>query len=475
MVGDQRHHLVAGHDGLDVARLRLGERAGAAVGLRQRVGVGARAAPQAAVVAVGVDAVLDQAGRRRAVAGGRVVGQAAVLAPVLAAGRRAGDEVGGVVDALVAPAALAGELPGGAGGLEAVGVDDRHDDVARVLHDRRRARVALLVAVDQLERPLHRELAGRPLAGVVDAHVEERRLAVVAVDVLGDLDAEHVLAAVGLLRQREELHEARVLGREVLELGVVVGQRAVAGAPARQRRGARADAARGGGAAARGHRGAALAQPRGPVLGDEVVHLDGPAQAGLAQRRLVLGAVQHDAEALLAAVLGHVEPEVGEALLLLAGRGDHVDQLRRGGLRRLGRAGRDRRVRERRRHGGGVAGAPARLDVDGAALQREAARDLLGVGRGVGGEHVPGRVEHRDVPVALAPVQAHLERAGPGELDVARGHPGAPGAVGAMARARVLARRARSAARRGRSWRRAAASARLARSPGRRGRRSGRG
>ena len=73
----------------DVPRLGLGERAGAAVGLGQRVGVGARAAPEAAVVAVRVDARLGQADRGlRAVAGLGVVGEAAVLAPVLAAGAR---------------------------------------------------------------------------------------------------------------------------------------------------------------------------------------------------------------------------------------------------------------------------------------------------------------------------------------------------------------------------------------------------
>ena len=103
VVGDQRHHLVARDERLDVARLGLGERARAAVGLDEGVArVGAGAAPQAAVVAVRVDAGLGQAGGGRAVAGLRVVRKAAVLAPVLAAGRRASDDVDGVVDRLVA-------------------------------------------------------------------------------------------------------------------------------------------------------------------------------------------------------------------------------------------------------------------------------------------------------------------------------------------------------------------------------------
>ena len=293
-----------------------------------------------------------------------------------------------------------------------------------------RARLALLVAVDQLERPLHRELAGRPLAGVVDAHVEEGGLAVGDVDVLGDLDPEHVLAAVGLLGHREELHEVRVLRREVLQLGVVVRQRAIGGAAARDRGGAGAGGARG---------DALLAAAVGGVLGHEVRDLHAPAQAGLAQLRLVLGAVQHHAEALLAAVLGHVEIEREQPLLLLLRRRDHVDQLRRVGLGGLGRAGRDRRVLERRGHRARVAGAAARLHVHDAALDGEAARDLLRVGRRVGGEQRAGGVEHRHVPVAFGSVEAHLERPGAAQRDVAGGDAGRIRPVGAMARAGVPA------------------------------------
>ena len=331
-----------------------------------------------------------------------------------------------------------------------------------LLDDVRRARVALLVAVDQLERPLHRELAGRPLAGVVDAHVEEGGLAVVEVDVLGDLDAEHVLAAVGLLGHREELHEVRVLGREVLELGVVVGQRAVA--------------ARGRSAAPRRARaGVAAAAPRSlvraaRVLRDEVGDLDGPAQAGLAQRGLVLGAVQDDAEALLAAVLGHVEAEVGEPLLLLARRRDHVDQLRRARpsrprrRRARSRSARASPARTPRRRSGGTPARARSPPFSAKPLATSwASGDASAASTRAGG------VEHRHVPVASSPSRRTSSEPGPLSCTSRVATPAAPGGR-RDGRRRRPRRRWRSAARRAPWWRRAAASARRARSPGGRGR-----
>ncbi len=110
------------------------ERAGAAVGLGEHVrGVGARPAPQAAVVAVRVHTVLEQARRGEAVAGVGVVGEPAVLAAVLAAGGAARHQVDQVAHGLVA--AAVGADARRARGVEAVRVHDRDDDVAAVLHD----------------------------------------------------------------------------------------------------------------------------------------------------------------------------------------------------------------------------------------------------------------------------------------------------------------------------------------------------
>ena len=349
------------------------------------------------------------------------------------------------------------------------GVDDRHDDVARLRDDVRRARVAALVAVDQLERPLHRELAGRPLAGVVDAHVEERRLAVVAVDVLGDLDAEHVLAAVGLLGQREQLHEVRVLGREVLELGVVVGQRAVGrrgrsgSAEARRRRRGRRRAARSRGRRRPGRPGRSTStRQRRPALRSAA---SSSAPCRTTPRLSV------------AAVLGHVEAERERAAA--SARASGVITSTSCGGSAFAASAAPGAIAECSSVAGTearVAGAPARLHVDGAALQREAARDLLGVGRRVGGEHACRRRRTRATSQSPSvAVEAHLERAGAAQRHVARGDARGVRAGrrdGTRPRPR---RRARSAARRARSWRRAAASARPARSRGRRGRSGRRG
>jgi hypothetical protein len=72
--------------------------------------------------------------------------------------------------------------------VEAVGVDDRHDDRARAPHQVGGAGVGA-VAAQEVVRELDRVLARRPLAGVVDAHLQEDRLAVLGARRLGDLDA----------------------------------------------------------------------------------------------------------------------------------------------------------------------------------------------------------------------------------------------------------------------------------------------
>jgi hypothetical protein len=131
-------------------------------------------------------------------------------------------------------------------------------------------------------RELHRVLAGGPLPGVVQTHEQEDRLAVSRLHVAGDLDAGDLAALDGRLGQGQGLDQPRVAGCEVGQLLLVVGEGAVAGAAARQRRARHA----------RGVRGVelrALTVPR-----DEVGHLDGPVEAGRPQDLEVGDAVQHD-------------------------------------------------------------------------------------------------------------------------------------------------------------------------------------
>ena len=418
VVGDQRHHLVTGDERLDVAGLRLGERAGAAVGLDRWVArVCTRAAPEAAVVAVRVHAVLGQSRGRRAVAGFGIVRKAAVLAPVLAPGRGSAHQVGRVVDGLVA--ALVGRAGGAARGLEAVRVDDRHDDVAAVPHDVGGARVTGLEAVDQLVGPLHRVLARGPLARMVDAHVQERRLAVVCIDVGRDLDAHHVLAEPRLIRQREQADETRVRVGQILQLGVVVGQRAIRGAAA--------------GETGRGLGRAALGHPLPVALCDQVLDQHPPVQAGLEQRGLVVGPVQYDAQALRASVLGHVEPE-RQQLVLVRGRGrEHAHERRRVALRQLQRAVAQPGVLQGGGDGRRATRAAAGLHAERPGCGRVSDRDLLGVGGRVGGDRAAGCVEHSDVPVAsmTGELDRHLARAG--DVHAAGGHARPAGTVREMA------------------------------------------
>ena len=232
VVGDERGDLTVRDQRADVPRLRLRERAGAAVVLRGGHRARAGAAPEAAVVAVRVDARLLQPDRGlHAAAGLAVVEEAAVLAPVLVRVADDVDRLLGVVAAAAAGRAL--ELARLAGGVEAVGVDDRDDDRPRLGDEAGGALVALLHPVDQLIGPLERVLAGRPLAGVMDAELHEDRLAVVVrLDVPGDLDPLDHAALVGLLRQREDAHHLRVLGGQRLHLLAVVEEAPVGAGPA---------------------------------------------------------------------------------------------------------------------------------------------------------------------------------------------------------------------------------------------------
>ena len=109
--------------------------------------------------------------------------------------------------------------------VEAVGVDDRHDDRARRVDELRRACAAPVVG-QQVVGELDRVLRRGPLTGVVDAQLQEDRLAVLRLRVLRDLDAV----------DRPAL-DRRVVERELLRRGPGSASRA-ASSRGRSRRGA---------------------------------------------------------------------------------------------------------------------------------------------------------------------------------------------------------------------------------------------
>ena len=207
----------------DVLDLRLRERRVAAERVAGPVRARAAAAPQAAVVAVGVGAA--QAPGRVVPAGAarvlrrRVRRDPAVLALHLVVEQAEGRAEAGVLR-------LAREV-------EAVGVDDRHDDRARRVDEVRRA-AARAVVGQQVVGELDRVLRRRPLTRVVDAELQEDRLAVPRGRVLRDLDAVDVAALDRLVVERQLLHEPRVAHGQLLELEVVVGEMAVLVAAAGQ-------------------------------------------------------------------------------------------------------------------------------------------------------------------------------------------------------------------------------------------------
>ena len=193
--------------------------AGAAVGLGERVAVGAGAAPELGR-SCGSGPRRSRPGRPRTVhERGGGLADAAVLAPVLAPAVLTMYTVSSVASSLPSAEPTLRE-PLKPSGLT---IGTTRLRLCRTMP--RRARVAGLVAVDQLVGPLHRVLARRPLARVVDAHVQERRLAVVERDVLGDLDAR---APRGPSRSCSGSVNSRTkpgfCGGERLQLGLVVGQ-----------------------------------------------------------------------------------------------------------------------------------------------------------------------------------------------------------------------------------------------------------
>ena len=394
MVGDQRRDLARGDELAHVLGLGLRERAGAPVGLVGRVARRSRAAPEAAVVAVGVDARAGQAERRlQAVAGLVARDQAAVLAPVLVRVREDVDRL--VVGGAAAAVAAALQLAGLARGVEAVRVDDRDDDRARGLDQPPGLRVAAAVAEDELVRPLHRVLGRRPLARVVRAHLEEDRLAVARVRVGGDLDALDRAALVRGVVERDRLDEVRVLAGEALHVLAVVVQAPVGGPAAGQL----------GGDGGRVERGVGAAVPA--ALRGEVGGLDGPLEAGGAELLRVLGAVQDDLEEARPAVLGDVEAEVRELLGALPGRRGHAHHRGRLGGRRGGQALGVEVERRRPR----PAGDPARLDGQRGGAADVADGQLTAAAVGRAGHEPPGqRVEDREVPVARGPRGASRSR-----------------------------------------------------------------
>ena len=416
MVGDQRGHLARGHEPPDVSGLGLGKGAVAAIvlGVVAERGRAARRrpgpAPEAAVVAVGVRAELREANVRasglHAVALLGIVALGIVHPAVLAVILVGEDEVGPLVRPATAVVHGAGRL---ARGVEALGVDDRHHDRAHIAHQPADTSVVGLVAVDQLVGPLDGVLGRRPLAGVVGAHLQKHRLAVAALCVGGDLDSLDAVAGERLERQGDRLDDARIVGRQLLHLVVVVGEPAIAARAA-------AGQGRGGGGLAEAAVGSPVAGAAGGEVGDarDEGVLVPPQLAGVGV------AVQHHLDEARATVLGEVEPERRQ--LPLARRGGRRDLDKRDGLR--GALG----------HSLGLHGEPGALGRAGAAAGlhdqllvpgREALGDLVGSPEGRAGHSLSrGRLEDGEVPVAGVGRQPCGDQAGHGRPHRLLRHPG---------------------------------------------------
>ena len=240
VVGDQRGDLTAADQLPDVLDLRLGEGPCAAVGRVREHVRGPGPAPEAAVVAVQVDAGAVPAGAGRtahaagAVGGVLAVHEAAVLALVRVAGGaedRGGPAVVGLTQ-VDDPAVGAGEL-------EAVHVHDRYDDHSRLLEQVGDPRVRPVV-LHEVVGELHRQLTRGPFPGVVRAEEHEHRAPVLGrLDVATDLDPVDGAPVERLVRQRDPLRDPGTDRLELTHVVVVVGEGAVAVPAGRQRGGHR--------------------------------------------------------------------------------------------------------------------------------------------------------------------------------------------------------------------------------------------
>jgi hypothetical protein len=250
------------------------------------------------------------------------------------------------------------------------------------------------VALRQVEGELHRVLAGGPLAGVVQPHEQEHRLAVALLDLGADLDPADGAPLERPVRERQGLDQARMGGREPVEVGVVVRGRAVARAAARQR--GPLDGLRPGGAQL------VAARPGDAEIGD----LDLVREAGSGQSGGVLVAVEHDLDVVVAAVLGQVESETEQQVPVGRCGGRDPDQRRDvRGRRVLGVSGSSGQGRRGDGHGqaecgGGAVRATAPtwarsrevLPVHGQSSPVRTSRDGPGWGRATTGRVGPARV-----------------------------------------------------------------------------------
>ncbi len=269
--------------------------------------------------------------------------------------------------------------------VEPVDVDDRHDDRARRVHQVGRPSAPAVVR-QQVIGELDRVFRGGPLARVVGAHQQEDRLAVPRVGILRDLDAVDVATLDRLVVERQLLDQPRVALGQLLELEVVVREVAI-------------------GVAAAGQLGLGVGRRELRVgrrvrlgarfeIGDAHVK----AEARLAQLPLVGVAMQDDLDGVRVAVLGQIEVQALQPLLLLARGGADVHdlQLADGALR-------DRDVVDRQVGTRGAAAIATRLHAQLLSLLDEPLRELVGGEAGRTGQRATrAGVEDSEVPVALA-------------------------------------------------------------------------
>ena len=306
------------------------------------------------------------------------------------------------------------------------------------VHEAGRARVGA-VAAQEVVGELHGVLGRGPLARVVDAHVQEDRLAVVdRRRVRGDLDGVHVAAQDGLVREHERPDQGRVPQRELLELELVVGQPAIRVAPAGQVAGDDP-----GGVLAVGP---AVGARAAPEVGDlhVIVEAVGAQDAG------VPPAVQDHLQRAAPPVLREVDTELGQPRLGRPGRRAHLHDL--GALAVLaGRHGVEADAQARR---AGVAPVAAGLHDERLPLAHEALRELVRGEAGRAGDAAPGpRVEHAEVPVARPERRAWTRPSTLAVTRVTSTPRGAGGRQAGVARPRLRLGRADRGGARGRSER----------------------
>ena len=249
------------------------------------------------------------------------------------------------------------------------------------------------VAVREIVRELQRDLAGGPLARVVDANDEEHGTAVLRpLYVAGDLDAVDRAAFVRRLGERDRLHVAGIGVGERLQLGLVVDELAV-GRPVAARQVRRAS---------QPPRVGGIGRPALVVALRKIRDLGREVEPGLPERRAVGGRIEDDVGGPLANVVRDVQAKPLEPVQVALVAELDVHERRSAELRRRGdidQLHRDARIPR-------PAAMAAALDCQALPALDPRLRELTRT-EGLRGRQkaLRGLVEDRQVPVGPAPAR----------------------------------------------------------------------